>query len=68
MIGRIRRERDASELECFRIGGQAPSRHPRPSVGPVAVLGASTWALQTGRAELTSAYLGALGGFLADFG
>lgn len=68
VIGRIRCERDASDLECFRIGGQAPSRHPRPSTGPIAVLGASTWALDTTRAELTSAYLGALGGLLADFG
>lgn len=68
VIGRIRRERAASDLECFRLGGQPPSRHPRPSTGPIAVLGASSWAVDTPQAERTSAYLGALGGLLADFG
>ena len=68
VIGRIRRERAPRDLECFRLGGRAPSRRPRPRTGPIAVLGASTWALDTTRAEQTSAYLGALGGLLADFG
>lgn len=68
VIGRIRRERDAAAFECFRISGRAPSRHPRPSTGPIAVLGASTWALEPKRSEVTSAYLGALGGLLADCG
>jgi hypothetical protein len=68
VIGRIRRERVASDLDCFRLDGDAPTGDPRPSNGPIAVLGASAWALSPVRAELTSAYLGALGGLLADLG
>ena len=68
VIGRRRRERAASNAECFRLGGRAPGTLTRPSAGPVAVLGASEWALGEERVERTAAYLGALGGLLADFG
>lgn len=68
VIGRRRRERAASDAEHFRLGGRAPGARTRPSAGPVAVLGASGWALGDERVERTAAYLGALGGLLADFG
>ncbi len=68
VIGRRRRERAANNAEHFRLGGRAPGERTRPSTGPVAVLGASEWALDDERVERTAAYLGALGGLLADFG
>ncbi len=68
VIGSRRRERAASHAECFRLGCRAPGTRTRPSAGPVAVLGASEWALGKERVERTAAYLGALGGLLADFG
>ena len=58
----------SANAECFRLGGRAPGARTRPSTGPVAVLGASEWALREEHVERTSAYLGALGGLLADFG
>lgn len=68
VIVRRRRERAASDAECFRFGGRPPTRHPRPSSGPVAVVGASDWALDPSRVERTLAHIGALGGLLADLG
>lgn len=68
VIARRRRQRVASGGECFRLGGQAPGAQPRPSTGPIALLGASGWALREEQLERTSAYLGALGGLLADCG
>lgn len=68
VIGRRRRERAASSAEHFRLGGRAPGERSRPSTGRVAVLGASGWALDDERVELTAAHLGALGGLLADLG
>ena len=61
-----RRANAARNAERLRLGGHAPV--PRPSAGPIAVLGASEWALQGERVELTLAYAGALGGLLADLG
>lgn len=68
VMGRHRRERAASYAEHFRLGGRAPGTRTRPSAGPAAVLGASEWALRDEHVERTAAYLGALGGLLADFG
>lgn len=68
VIARRRRERAASDSECFRFGGRPPAGQPRPSSGPVAVVGASDWALAPSRAERTLAHIGALGGLLADLG
>ncbi len=68
VIARRRRERAATDVEFFRFGGRPPVRHPRPSRGPVAVVGASGWALDPGRSEQTLARIGALGGLLADLG
>lgn len=66
IVARRRRERAAADAECFRIGGRAPA--PSESVGPVSVVGASDWALGPERVEVTVAYIGALGGLLADLG
>ena len=68
VIGRRRRASAATSAEYFRLGGRAPGERTRPSAGPVAVLGASDWALSEENVERTAAYLGALGGLLADFG
>lgn len=68
VIGRRRRERAATNAQYFRLGGRAPGARTRASAGPVAVLGASGWALREEHVERTAAYLGALGGLLADFG
>jgi hypothetical protein len=66
IVAEHRRAHATSNAERFRLGGQAPA--PRPSAGPVAVIGASEWALGSGRVEQTLAYIGALGGLLADLG
>lgn len=66
IIARRRRERAAVDADCFRFGGRAPNR--RASTGPVAVVGASGWALGSDRVDTTLAYIGALGGLLADLG
>ena len=66
IVAEHRRANAARNAERLRLGGQAPV--PRPSAGPVAVLGASGWALDDERVELTLAYAGALGGLLADLG
>ena len=66
LVAQHRRAHAAGNAERFRFGGHAPA--PRPSAGPVAVLGASGWALDSERVEQTLAYLGALGGLLADLG
>lgn len=66
IVARHRRAHAAENAERFRFGGQAPA--PRPSAGPVAVLGASEWTLDETRVEPTLAYIGALGGLLADLG
>lgn len=66
IIARRRRERAGEAAEIFRFGGRAPGS--RPSSGPVAVVGASAWALAPERIERTAAHLGALGGVLADLG
>lgn len=63
-----RRTRPAPDTDIFRFGGQAPTLPLRPSKGPIAVLGASDWALDSSRAEKTFAHIGALGGLLADLG
>lgn len=68
VVASHRREHASANAEFFRLGGRAQGARTRPSVGPVAVLGASEWALREERLELTVAYLGALGGLLADFG
>lgn len=66
IVAEHRRAHATSNAERFRLGGRAPA--PRSSAGPVAVLGASEWALGSGRVETTVAYIGALGGLLADLG
>lgn len=66
IVERHRRVHVAEHAACFRIGGPAPNR--RVSIGPVALLGASGGALGPGGVETTVAYLGALGGLLADLG
>lgn len=66
IVAKHRRAHAASNAERMRFGGPAPT--PRPSDGPVAVLGASEWALHEARIERTLAYLGMLGGLLADLG
>jgi hypothetical protein len=66
IVAEHRRAHAATNAERLRFGGQAPT--PRPSSGPVAVLGASEWALDERRVERTLAYIGALGGLLADLG
>jgi hypothetical protein len=66
IVAEHRRAHATSNAERFRLGGQAPA--PRPSAGLVAVIGASEWALGSGRVEQTLAYIGALGGLLADLG
>lgn len=68
IVAEHRRTRPAPDTDIFRFGGHAPTRHVRPSKGPVAVLGASGWALDPARAEKTFAHLGMLGGVLADLG
>ena len=66
IVAKHRRAHAAGNAERMRFGGPAPT--PRPSAGPVAVLGASEWALDETRVERTLAYIGALGGLLADLG
>ena len=66
IVDRHRRAYSAANADCLRIGGSAPNR--RASTGPVALLGASGRALGPDRVERTVAYLGALGGLLADLG
>ena len=66
VVARRRRELAATDADCFRIGGRAPAL--RRSAGPVALVGASDWALRPDRVETTVAYIGALGGLLADLG
>ena len=66
IVANYRRAHAASNAERMRFGGTAPE--PRPSTGPVAVLGASEWALNEIRIERTLAYIGMLGGLLADLG
>lgn len=66
VVAKHRRAHGASNAERMRFGGPAPM--PRPSAGPVAVLGASEWALAEPRLERTLAYIGMLGGLLADLG
>ena len=66
LVATHRRAHAAGNAERMRFGGQAPA--PRPSAGPVAVLGASAWALDETRIDRTLAYIGALGGLLADLG
>lgn len=66
LVAEHRRAHAAGNAERMRFGGQAPA--PRASAGPVAVLGASDWALEEARVERTVAYIGALGGLLADLG
>jgi hypothetical protein len=66
IVAKHRRAHAAGNAERLRLGGQAPT--PRPSAGPVALLGASGWALNEERIEPTLAYAGALGGLLADLG
>lgn len=66
IVAEHRRANAARNSERLRLGGHAPV--PRPSVGPVAVLGASEWALEAQRVEATLAYAGCLGGLLADLG
>jgi hypothetical protein len=66
IVAEHRRAHAASAAERFRLGGRAPA--PRPSSGPVAVVGASGLALESDRIETTAAYIGALGGLLADLG
>lgn len=66
IVAKHRRAHAAGNAERMRFGGPAPA--PRPSAGPVAVLGASEWALDETRVERTLAYIGALGGLLADLG
>ncbi len=68
IVAEYRRTRPAPDTEIFRFGGHAPTHHVRPSKGPVAVLGASDWALDASRAEKTFAHIGMLGGVLADLG
>lgn len=66
IVAKHRRAHAADNAERMRFGGPAPA--PRPSAGPVAVVGASEWALDETRIEGTLAYIGALGGLLADLG
>ncbi len=66
IVAKHRRAHAASNAARMRLGGPAPT--PRPSAGPVAVLGASEWALDEPRVEQTLAYIGMLGGLLADLG
>lgn len=66
IVAKHRRAHAAGNAERMRLGGPAPA--PRPSAGPVAVLGASEWALDESRVEGTLAYIGMLGGLLADLG
>lgn len=66
IVAQHRRAHASSNAERFRLGGRAPAA--RPSAGPVAVVGASEWALTEERVEATVAYIGALGGLLADLG
>lgn len=66
IVAKHRRAHGASNAERMRFGGPAPT--PRPSAGPVAVLGASEWALGESRVDRTLAYIGLLGGLLADLG
>lgn len=66
IVAEHRRANATRYAERLRLGGHAPV--PRPSAGPVAVLGASGWALEDERVEPTLAYAGALGGLLADLG
>lgn len=66
IVAKHRRAHAAGNAERMRFGGPAPT--PRPSEGPVAVLGASEWALDETRVERTLAYIGMLGGLLADLG
>jgi len=66
IVAKHRRAHAAGYAERMRFGGPAPT--PRPSAGPVAVLGASEWALDETRVERTVAYIGMLGGLLADLG
>lgn len=66
IVAKHRRAHAAGNAERMRLGGSAPA--PRPSAGPVAVLGASEWALDESRVERTLAYIGMLGGLLADLG
>jgi len=68
IVASHRRAHASANAECLRLGGRSPSTRPRPSTGPVAVLGASGWALGDDQVERTAAYVGALGGLLADFG
>lgn len=68
IVAEYRRTRPAPDTAIFRFGGHTPTRHLRPSKGPIAVVGASDWALDPARAEKTFAYIGALGGLLADLG
>lgn len=66
IVAKHRRAHATSNAERMRFGGPAPA--PRPSAGPVALLGASEWALDEARVERTLAYIGLLGGLLADLG
>ena len=68
IVAEYRRARPAPDTDIFRFGGHSPTSHPRPSKGPIAVLGASAWALDPARAEKTFAHIGMLGGLLADLG
>lgn len=68
IIAEHRRARPAPDTDIFRFGGHAPTRYLRPSKGPVAVVGASDWALDPTRAEQSFAHIGMLGGSLADLG
>lgn len=68
IVAEYRRARPAPDTDIFRFGGHAPTGHLRSSEGPVAVLGASDWALDPARAEKTFAHIGMLGGLLADLG
>lgn len=66
IVAKHRRANALRNAELFRLGGHAPV--PRPSTGPVAVVGACGEALESDRIEVTAAYIGALGGLLADLG
>jgi hypothetical protein len=68
VLAAYRSARPSPNIDIFRFGGRSPTCHVRPSKGPVAVVGASTWALEPARVDKTFAHIGMLGGLLADVG
>lgn len=69
IVAEYRRTRPPPDIDIFRFGGHPRTTgHVRPSTGPIAVVGASDWALDPARAENTFAHIGMLGGSLADLG